>query len=207
MRGIEEAAASQKKAITDSMKSTQDGSDKAKTEVDDLNKSLEGLNVEPIQIMANPDQALTEISRVRGQLDDLSANSVNLNLNTDAFDKAIDSARKKLEALQSKLSSGGGSNENLNVEITGEASPVRPFTETMNRVNKMVDEKSLKDSTKVRLSPEFNQEIINLSRSKQRKAKRKEIKRVKRVKQYEKMKKHFIQYCCLETRNIITIIP
>lgn len=100
--------------------------------------------------------------------------------------------------------------EVFNNKIDGylyEQTVIKSNFKSRNCVNKMVDEKSLKDSSKVRLSPEFNQEIINLSRSKRGKAKRKEIKRLKRVKQYERMKRHFIQYCCLETRNIITIIP
>lgn len=64
-----------------------------------------------------------------------------------------------------------------------------------------------KISGKVKYSKEFNQEILNMSVSKRTKFKRDERKRQKRVQSYENRKKNYIQYCDLETRAIVYMIP
>ena len=64
-----------------------------------------------------------------------------------------------------------------------------------------------KISGKVKYSKEFNQEILNMSVSKRTKFKRDEKKRLKRVQSYENRKKNYIQYCDLETRAIVYMIP
>lgn len=59
----------------------------------------------------------------------------------------------------------------------------------------------------IKVSIEFNQSIVNLSRSKKRKAINKEKKRLKKVSSYEKMKKNLVQYCDLETKAVVYMIP
>lgn len=64
---------------------------------------------------------------------------------------------------------------------------------------------------KLKESIHFNQEVLNMRNSKRRKVMRKakntETRRRKKVAAYERNKKFYTQYCDLETRAIVYIIP
>ena len=84
-------------------------------------------------------------------------------------------------------------------------------------VNKWFDERGLREKTAPRnvkstpIDPEFRQSIKHLSRANQQKAIRKEKKRLagaaKKTRVWNKTKKYLIQFCDLETRAIVYIIP
>ena len=84
-------------------------------------------------------------------------------------------------------------------------------------VNKWFDERGLREKTAPRnikpipIDPEFQQSIKHLSPAKRRKAIRKEKKRLsgaaKKTRVWNKTKKYLVQYCDLETKAVVYIIP
>ena len=74
-------------------------------------------------------------------------------------------------------------------------------------VNMHYDKDAINNPSKVKSKKEFNQVHVNKSRSKRAKSNRKDRKLTAKRNAYEKQKRNYVQYCDLETRAIVYIIP
>ncbi len=97
--------------------------------------------------------------------------------------------------------------DNKKVAYLFEQSMIQCNIKIPNCVNRNVDYQVLTGKSKVEISPEFDQTLVNMSRSQRRRKRLVESKRLKKIKQYDKLKKHYTHYTDIETGNLVTIIP
>lgn len=134
--GMESAAASRKSTLESALQQTQDSAKAAETDLQGVQKSMDELGISVISIEADGTRAVTEIGSVQQALDAIKDTRVVVDADTDLADTKISATLARLEELASKA------NETMEtvVEIKGKASPVAPFSQTMETVSGLMSD-------------------------------------------------------------------